>query len=217
MTVVGEAVRPASAAPAALERRLLAYCGELGLVPETIEDRDGQLVAAAVFDVARIYRHVLVRRWGAGPVGVFAMLNPSKGDAAINDQTIRRCIAFAKAAGCGALVIVNLFALRATKPKQLRGEVPPVGPHNEAVLAAAFALAAAAAPAGPVIVAWGAQPKKLLQGRDVAVMKMLTRAGLRPSCLGTTAKGCPRHPSRLGNDARLVPYQPPGLYGKGLN
>lgn len=68
------------------------------------------------------------------PVFSIVMLNPSTADHAVDDPTIRKCIHFAKQEGCGALLVRNLFAWRATDPKELRGVADPAGPRNEEVL-----------------------------------------------------------------------------------
>jgi hypothetical protein len=79
------------------------------------------------------------------------MLNPSTADAETNDPTnIRRCIRFAIDIGCGSLEVVNLFALRATDPRELARHPDAVGPQNERYLHdAAFR-------ADWLICAWGA-------------------------------------------------------------
>lgn len=48
------------------------------------------------------------------------MLNPSTADAEIDDPTITRCIGFAKSWGFGGLMVGNLWAYRATDPKELK-------------------------------------------------------------------------------------------------
>ena len=50
---------------------------------------------------------------------VFVLLNPSTAIATIDDPTIRRCMGFAAAWGYREPTVVNLFAIRATKPKDL--------------------------------------------------------------------------------------------------
>lgn len=161
--------------------------------------------AAAVFDRGRAYRYLLVRQWGSGPVALVVMLNPSTATATEDDQTIRRCLYFARRAGCGALVVVNLFALRSTDPRLLLTHPDPVGDLNDQVLAAAAALHADM-PVGLALAAWGASAP--LSGRDQAVMQVLTGAGLDVLCLGATGDGFPRHPSRLGNDTELRLWRP---------
>src|SRR4051812_17109287 len=80
-----------------------------------------------------LYRYRLWRIWEElAPVMVWVMLNPSTADADVDDPSIRKCVGFAKANGCGGIIVVNLFAWRATDPKELRAVADPVGPENDA-------------------------------------------------------------------------------------
>src|SRR5690606_4111055 len=57
----------------------------------------------------------------------------------VTDPTVERTLRFARAWGCGASEVVNVFALRSTDPAGLRQVDDPVGPGNdEAILAAAL-------------------------------------------------------------------------------
>ena len=65
------------------------------------------------------YRYSLWRDWdwqGFANRVMFVGLNPSTADATNDDPTIRRCVRFATDWGFGGLVMVNLFAYRATDP-----------------------------------------------------------------------------------------------------
>lgn len=153
--------------------------------------------AGALFDRSGRYRYRLWRRWAAGGAAVaFVMLNPSTADAAHDDPTIRRCGGFARAWGFAAMVVVNLFALRATDPARLRRARDPVGRDND------HHIAAAAAGCDHLVLAWGAHGA--LGGRDRAVLALL--AGRRPSCLGLTRAGQPRHPLYLPGATRRRPF-----------
>src|SRR6266849_4341295 len=59
------------------------------------------------------------------------MLNPSKPDAAIDDQTIIRNWRRAEAMGCGSLIVWNLGAGRATDPDDWKAMADPIGPEND--------------------------------------------------------------------------------------
>ena len=169
----------------------------------------------ALFDVpssyARLsdcgtYRYTLGRRWthdlSAG-AAVFVMLNPSTADAEQDDPTIRRCIGFAKALGCGGLHVVNLYAYRATKPADLWKAADPIGPENDEVLRETFK--AAAREDRPVIAAWGANAAPL---RAQFVGALARAAGSTLTALGLTKDGAPRHPLYLRSDARPIAFSP---------
>src|SRR5690348_16099160 len=96
---------------------------------------------AVISDCGR-YRYSL-SRWGWDERSgrcVFIMLNPSTADASVDDPTIRRCINFAQGWGYGMLEVVNLFAWRATFPKELALAPDPVGPHNGEYLTRAITI-----------------------------------------------------------------------------
>ncbi len=106
----------------------------------------------AVFSDDGLYRYRLDRSWGSGPPMVMLWLNPSTADAESDDPTVRRGMGFARAAGCGRLVVVNLFGWRATNPAELQRVADPVGPDNDAWIAGAVA-----EPAAVVVAGWGAR------------------------------------------------------------
>jgi len=164
-----------------------------------VTDTDLTGTATAQFSPCRTYRYVLTRTWGGGPPAVFVMLNPSTADAMADDPTIRRCKQFARRSARGGLVVVNLFALRATDPRELRKHRDPVGEDND------WCIREYCAPGALIVAAWGAHGS--LRGRDRAVAGLLRGVGADLRCLGTTAAGAPRHPLYVRGDAPLVSYR----------
>jgi len=152
------------------------------------------------------YRYRLTRSWGTGPHMVYAMLNPSTADALKDDQTIRRCCYYAAREGYAGIVVVNLYAWRATSPLDLweamwdRQDV--VGPLNDDYTLDAFneALTLEA----PIVAAWGVNAR---EDRVRDVLGLLGADKRQLLCLGHTLDGHPRHPSRLPNDAPLEPWE----------
>jgi hypothetical protein len=138
------------------------------------------------------YRYLLSRRWGAGAGALFVMLNPSTADDRADDPTIRRCVGFARRWRAPALEVVNLYALRATDPRDLFAHPAPVGPDNDRVIAEAARRAAL------VIVAWGVHGARDRE-RTARVIALI---GREVACLGTTGGGDPRHPLYLPARAR---------------
>lgn len=97
---------------------------------------------SAVLSDCGQYRYLLAREWAdTGESAVSVLLNPSTADATTDDATTARCIKYAQSWGCGALLIVNLYAWRATKPRDLATVDDPVGPENAAYLRVAAAVA----------------------------------------------------------------------------
>jgi hypothetical protein len=161
--------------------------------------------ATAVFSPDRTYRYSLTRRWdNTAPLACFIMVNPSTADALTDDPTIRRCCSFARSWGAGGLLVVNLFALRATNPDELRRHPDPVGPDND--YAIRYLLSANPyRPPGWVVAAWGVHG--LLDGRDEQVFALVAdtpAAGLQ--CLGTTRDGQPRHPLYVRGGTPLAAF-----------
>jgi hypothetical protein len=154
--------------------------------------------SSAVMSKCGLYRYRLDRRWGDGPTCGFIMLNPSKADADVDDPTIRRCIGFARREGCGALMVGNLFAFRATNPEVMADAEDPFGPENRH-----FLMNMVERVDGPLIAAWGSHWMA-----DDAVSEWVRSAGgSRLLCLGRTKVGAPRHPLYVRADAPLMPFE----------
>lgn len=156
----------------------------------------------ATFSDCRKYRYTLNRRWvhGVAPVNMVAFigLNPSTADETLNDPTIRRCIQFAKDWGFGGLVMLNLFAYRATDPKVMKAVVDPVGrKNNEAIVDVAIQV-------GGVICAWGTHG--IHMGRASAVRSLLADFGVSVQHLGLTKDGHPKHPLYLKSTSERIGY-----------
>jgi hypothetical protein len=149
------------------------------------------------------YRHTLTRGWGPDPRAVWIMLNPSTADASHDDPTIRRCKAFSRSWGCGALTVVNLYGWRATDPAELKtlSSADAIGPENDATILTAATTAQAEG--WPLVAAWGANADRR---RVVEVLAMVTRTGAQLQCLGTTKGGQPRHPLFVRGDTPLVAF-----------
>ena len=139
-----------------------------------------------------LYRWTLHRIWGS-PANLltFIMLNPSTADALIDDPTIVRCINFARDMGHDGIVVVNLYAYRATKPADLWLAADPTGGvQNDQTLRKA--LAKAAFHGSPVIAAWGANAKP-----DRVSWLLAQPHADRLSALRVTKAGAPGHPLYL--------------------
>jgi hypothetical protein len=143
------------------------------------------------------YRYTLSRTWDESlPVVLWVLLNPSTADAELDDPTLRKGIGFAKRWGFGGVIFVNLFAFRATKPKNMRAADDPVGSMND------LHIFAAAGEAEKIVLAWGRHGAH--QGRDEDVVHRLRAcASGKLYCLGKNKDGSPRHPLMLAYDTPL--------------
>ncbi|MFQ6851240.1 DUF1643 domain-containing protein [Streptomyces sp. 35M1] len=174
--------------------------------PET--DRMLQPIAARTAEISSCgrYRYRLTREWSAElPPATFVMLNPSTADGDQDDATVRKCMRYARSWGCGSLVIVNLYAWRATSPRDLPAdESLRIGPDGDAWLSQA-ALDALDAD-GPLVAAWGTH------GTEQRVADVLTLPGMsRLSALAVTRDGHPGHPLYLRSGARPADWSPRGV------
>lgn len=168
-------------------------------------DVPATMYRAAAISADQQYRYNLIRRWADdGPVATFMMLNPSTADAEVDDPTIRRCIGFAQTWGCGALHVVNLYALRSTNPAGLWTCADPVGPENDAFLRRHAERAQARG--WPLVAAWGANAKP---GRVAAVLALPGMTALQ--ALGVTKDGAPRHPLYMPTSAVPAAWPPAHL------
>lgn len=181
------------------ERR--ASCSTHGTSPSDLIVRTQSTLfgveSGAILDQSERYRYRLWREWnGALPTLLFVMLNPSTADELAEDNTLRRCLGFARQWGYGRVEIVNLFAFRATDPARLVSASDPVGPENDAQIRAACATAQR------VVAAWGAHPITKRRTEQVAAL-----IGPQIDCLGVTRQGCPRHPLYVRADAPLMRFR----------
>lgn len=180
------------------------------------------MARVTTFSPCRRYRYTLWREWdlprglpygtmdadGFNPLPLHAAsefcmfigLNPSTADEMVDDPTIRRCVGFAKAWGFGALCMTNLFALRATNPREMMETKCPVGESNLLVLLNC------ATRASLIVAAWGAHGGWMDQDR--VTVNALARISCPPiSCLGVTKCGFPSHPLYMPRDSRLGLFQ----------
>ena len=157
--------------------------------------------SAIISDCGR-YRYRLSRRWADGYALPWIMLNPSTADGAEDDPTIRRCIGFATRLGYPAIEVFNLYAWRATKPRDLPMSGDPIGPDTDRIMMDCFR-DLRLADRGIVICAWGANARG--HRRADAVRTGLALAGVRLRALRLLADGTPEHPLMLPYSCFPVP------------
>ena len=172
--------------------------------------------SVAVFSPDRVYRYTLARVWAppptrddfvllgpwafkSWPLAAFIGLNPSTADETNDDPTVRRCMRFARSWGYGGLIMLNLFAYRATLPGDMRAAKDPVGPMNDTYLIGN------AKRASLVVAAWGVHGN--YQNRQQNILKIFREAGITLHCLRITKEGFPGHPLYLPGHLRPVPYE----------
>jgi len=158
-------------------------------------------ISTAVYSDCELYRYSLSRIWGEGARIMFVMLNPSTADEQRNDPTVERCERRARNLGYGGFRITNIFAWRATDPRDMRRAADPIGPDNDAVLTEG------AVWADRIIAAWGVHGAHL--GRGGAVARLLADGTTPLFHLGLSKAGHPRHPLYLPYHQEPVPWNAP--------
>jgi len=150
----------------------------------------------ARFSRCKRYRYALWRCWDSmrQPVVIIG-LNPSTADARNNDPTIRRCIRFARDWGAGGLIMINLFAFRATDPSDLKQAADPVGPRND------FWIRRSSKVGATLVAAWGNHGDWM--GRSNLMRR---RFGPRLQILRLNQGGQPAHPLYLPARLRPMPW-----------
>lgn len=151
------------------------------------------------------YRYSLQRDWHSNvptmPERLLRVmwvgLNPSTADAFRDDPTIRRMMAFSNSWGFRSMVVCNLFAFRATDPRDLavNGEAirTQVNLNTLGEMARRSAI---------VVCAWGGDDIVRADDERLALAHM----PLITYCLGHTQSGAPKHPLYLAADTQLEPY-----------
>ena len=159
--------------------------------------------------IAGDYRYLLWRRWSTSRrICNFVMLNPSTADETENDPTIRRCMAFAKSWGYGVLVVTNLFAHRATEPKDMLAASDPVGPENGSIVDEVMDYATHND--GLIVAAWGNKGSHMDQAEWFKGRAEMMDAPVR--CFEISKKGQPKHPLYQPSDKELIWYSKPTDY-----
>ena len=164
---------------------------------------------SAIISECEKYRYALTRsnsnpsdsQWSSI---VFLMLNPSTADDVKPDPTVTRLKGFIDAWGVNGLIVVNLFAFRASKPKVMlaahKEGIDIIGPKNDAFIRELCAFK-------NVVCAWGANAHA--QDRVEHVLKLLDEVGAQTWCMGVNDDGSPKHPLYLKGDTQLQPYPAP--------
>lgn len=154
------------------------------------------------FSPDRIYRYTLLHRWDELAMErqrvMWCGLNPSIADEQQLDPTLRRVRGFSTAWGFNEFVMTNLFAYRATSPRDMLLHHAPIGPEND------DAIRESSTHCAMVIACWGNHGNHL--ARDVTVMKLLDGIGMRVFCLARNHDGSPAHPLYLKRDLKPVRF-----------
>ena len=156
---------------------------------------------AAVFSPSRIYRYTLCREVNPDGTGTCAwiMLNPSTADEHVLDPTLTRCFNYTRLWGYRYMLIGNIFAYRATDPKDMQAQTDPIGILNDQYLDKIVLQS------DKVICGWGTTQHKYFSERGHDVLNVV-RMSTDPYALKITKDGHPSHPLYLKKDLEPVLY-----------
>ncbi len=163
------------------------------------QHQKGDAASVAIYSDCMNYRYALTRVWQpSGRKALFVMLNPSTATEVQNDPTVERCERRARALGFGAFRVCNIFAWRATDPKEMRAQADAVGPENDAAITESCTWA------DSIICAWGTHGEHLNRGANVETLMRNTNRPLHH--LGLTKAGHPKHPLYIGYKVQPVAW-----------
>jgi hypothetical protein len=176
----------------------------------------------ACYSPDETYRYLVSYQWQPGnPATItWLMLNPSTATHARFDPTLRRCRDYATRWGYGGMHVLNLWAYRATDPRQLSRTPDPVGPDNDHLIDRHLDTARRTTPGTHLIVCgWGGTsvrgPRR--PDRPRQVYDRLTADGHLLHCLKVTTTGQPSHPLYLPKDYEPMPALRPPSHGEQLD
>jgi hypothetical protein len=157
---------------------------------------------ATFFGPTKAYRPLLTRSWTKHPKRrwLWVGMNPSTANAISDDLTIRKEIEFTIQGGGDDYAKCNIMDYRATHPQDLLKLGADVRSSENM-----YILREQAALADRIIAAWGRlDPKFEYYAAETLIT--LRASGKKIFCLGRTANGSPRHPSRLAYSEKLEKY-----------
>jgi hypothetical protein len=158
--------------------------------------------SGAIFSEDRVYRHLLWRINGPGPLLMMLMLNPSIADAERSDPTVSRQIKRAHLLGCcGGLIVANAYDLVSTDPRALKTHPAPLSPHNNRYITEAARHVHESG--GKVIAGWGAHCST---DRQNYIHSLFQELDIPLLCLGQNEDMSPRHPLYIGYSVQPAPW-----------
>ena len=144
----------------------------------------------AHFSDCKNYRYNLIRTFANGEGIInFIMLNPSTANEEFNDPTVARCEQRALDYGFKQMIVTNIFAFRATDPKEMQQADDPLGMLND------FTIIQEAKKSHKVICAWGEIGK--FMHRSDRIRQLLRMNHIDVHALKINKSGEPAHPLYL--------------------
>jgi hypothetical protein len=182
-------------------KRLLAIARVFRSFPDDVYHSYRTLLNQCIFSPDRAYRYVLRHRWDdlacETPRRIaWIGLNPSTADEVTLDQTLAAVCRYSKKWGFSEVVMLNLFAFRATDPRDLKRAMDPIGPKNDEHLLAEVPNV------DRIIACWGDHGRFLARDRQVSDL-----LGVSFECLLRNRTGAPHHPLYLKSRIKPKPFR----------
>lgn len=154
-------------------------------------------IGSATFSTCLKFRYTLDRKLLDNNNNIlFLLLNPSKADEYINDNTIAKCMKYAKSWDYGNFRVCNIFAYRSTDPRGLKQThalgVDPIGSNNDQ------SIQESCSQADMVVCGWGQHGKLLERGKHITNM-LANICQNKLYYLKLCNNGAPSHPLYLTN------------------
>jgi hypothetical protein len=160
------------------------------------------LTCSATFSDDECYRYTLVWRWDDRPLLIAWLLNPSTATHEKLDPTVAGVMKRARAWGYGGVGVINLFAIRATDPRDMLKASDPVGPDNDRMIR--HMLDAAKGSGDTVFCGWGKHGGH--KNRSAWARLAAREHHVDLQCLAVNQDGSPKHPLYVAHAEPLRPY-----------
>ena len=148
--------------------------------------KNNEVSSKAIFSKCLKFRYSITNKFNSGKGRLlFILLNPSTATEKVYDPTLLRCKKRAIDSRVNQFRVCNLFAYRATKPKELQKVFDPIGPYNDEILKNSIKWS------DKIICSWGRFG--ILKERDLEVIKLIEKYKIPSFHLGLTKNNQPKH------------------------
>ena len=150
------------------------------------EFKNKEITSKAVFSKCFKFRYSITNKFNSGRGRLlFILLNPSTATEKVYDPTLLRCKKRAINSCVYQFRVCNLFAYRATKPKELQKVSDPIGPYNNEILKNSIKWS------DKIICSWGRFG--ILKERNLEVIQLIKKYKTPSFHLGLTKNNQPKH------------------------
>ena len=154
-----------------------------------LEGTEQEHIREATYSNCRKYRYGLKIVWDKSkPIMVYCCLNPSTATEMQNDPTIERLERRARQKDFGGMWMLNIFAYRATEPKDMKSQENPVGTLNDDYISYVVSETGAK----KIHCGWGNHGLHL--DRQKQITELFNQLGVSGLAIKINKNGTPAHP-----------------------